>query len=287
MRLRPLRRAVRGVAEGRKSAVHAARTATRRLRELIPLLAIEKPVARKLMRRLRKAGRQLGRTRDMQTQRVLVDGLIRADRQPGGPLLRHLRDTLSAEAERQADRLNRAKLGTRLGRCIEAIERLAGDLGQDAHHESRALRWAADARVTRRAGDVRAAVHQAGALYEPEQLHRVRIAVKKLRYAAELVADASGRPASADLRFLKRVQDLLGRQHDAQVLLDLVRATERTFGGSSIATWREGARVIGVLDGRCRRLHARFIRDRAALLAVCDRLGASVHQRVALRRQVR
>src|SRR3712207_6954937 len=48
--------------------------------------------------------------------------------------------------------------------------------------------------------------------------HEVRIAVKKLRYALELVRELSGSRATAHLRTLKKVQDLLGRMHDFEIL---------------------------------------------------------------------
>ena len=51
----------------------------------------------------------------------------------------------------------------------------------------------------------------------------MRIAVKKLRYALELAADADHVKASPDLRQLRRVQDVLGRLHDLQVLVDRAR----------------------------------------------------------------
>src|SRR2546422_281093 len=63
----------------------------------------------------------------------------------------------------------------------------------------------------------------AGAMYLPDRLHAVRIAVKKLRYAFEVSAEITGRHAPLDLDHLRRTQALLGRLHDLQVLIDRVR----------------------------------------------------------------
>jgi CHAD domain-containing protein len=55
----------------------------------------------------------------------------------------------------------------------------------------------------------------------PEQLHDARLAVKKLRYAAELVAEVTDRRIDSDIARLKAAQDLLGRLHDLETLLVL------------------------------------------------------------------
>ena len=47
-------------------------------------------------------------------------------------------------------------------------------------------------RVARRAASLKAAIDEAGAVYLPERLHAVRIAVKKLRYAVELEHEIAG-----------------------------------------------------------------------------------------------
>ena len=62
--------------------------------------------------------------------------------------------------------------------------------------------WALDARIARRAARVRSTIDVAGVIYVPANMHEVRIALKKLRYAAELSRDA-GRPIAADLAALK------------------------------------------------------------------------------------
>jgi len=55
------------------------------------------------------------------------------------------------------------------------------------------------------------------ALYAAEPLHDVRVAIKKLRYALEIVDETSGRSASANTRTLKTQQDVLGLAVEVQL----------------------------------------------------------------------
>jgi hypothetical protein len=49
------------------------------------------------------------------------------------------------------------------------------------------------------------------------ELHRIRIRAKRSRYAAEAFAPVAGRTARTFAERMKRLQDLLGEQHDAVV----------------------------------------------------------------------
>jgi CHAD domain-containing protein len=89
-------------------------------------------------------------------------------------------------------------------------------------------------------------VHRQGPTPDDQGLHRVRIGVKRVRYAAELAVPAAGKKASKAARRLARVQDLLGEHNDACVagvrLRDLGSRTESDgawaaglFGGLQLA----------------------------------------------------
>jgi CHAD domain-containing protein len=110
-------------------------------------------------------------------------------------------------------------------------------------------------------------------VYLPERLHAVRIAVKKLRYGTELAVESGAARLPSELAALKRMQQLLGRMHDLQVLIDRVRAVQAEPARPSPSS-RELDAVVLALDRSCRRLHARYIRERDGLIAICDRLGA-------------
>jgi CHAD domain-containing protein len=73
-------------------------------------------------------------------------------------------------------------------------------------------------------------------------LHRVRIDVKRVRYATELAAPLAGQRARRSARALARVQDVLGDHHDAWTALGRLR--ELGLGATP-----EAALAAGVLGG--------------------------------------
>ena len=158
------------------------------------------------------------------------------------------------------------RIARKLDRLVDELakqEDTAG-LAQDADGTAKSgWRWAIDARVARRASRLRAAIDEAGAVYLPERLHDVRIAVKKLRYAVELGADASGarrerRSARADARAGA------ARPHARSADADRARP-----GGAGVADAAQSRclarprRLVASLDDDCRRLHARYMRARS------------------------
>jgi CHAD domain-containing protein len=264
-----------GVESGKAGAVHHARTASRRLRELLPVLEIDPHMARRLGRRLKKTARRLGRVREVDVLAGLIDELRGSPKVPARALKRltdelgHARGSAkhAASPEDAADDLRR--LGRKLAGLLDDLNEL--DRGRS---RSRGWQWAIDARVAHRAAALKAAVRDAGGLYVPERLHQVRLAVKKLRYGIELSSEAAGVKNGADLRLLKREQDLLGRLRDLQVLVERVRRVQAHLTPPDLSAWHDLDAVVSALDAQCRRLHARYVRDRAALIALSDRLGA-------------
>src|SRR5262249_45808687 len=63
--------------DGDAEALHRTRIASRRLRELFPVLRIDAPATRKLDRRLRRVTKQLGTVRDVDVLMSLIDSLHR------------------------------------------------------------------------------------------------------------------------------------------------------------------------------------------------------------------
>jgi CHAD domain-containing protein len=173
------------------------------------------------------------------------------------------------------------RLADRLGRAVDALEADRGTRAERA--DAHAWRWAVDARITHRAARLLNAMADAGAVYLPERLHTVRIALKKFRYAAELAAAIHGASATPNLRALKRAQDLLGRMHDLQVLIERARQVQASLTPLTLTAWRDLDALVGWLENECRRLHARYVRDSAPLARVAERLGA---KRVPRRQRV-
>jgi CHAD domain-containing protein len=69
----------------------------------------------------------------------------------------------------------------------------------------------------RRFKRLRKAVQELPATPSDEQLHAVRVRVKRARYAGELARDIVGRPAKRFVREAGKVQDILGEHQDAAV----------------------------------------------------------------------
>ena len=92
--------------------------------------------------------------------------------------------------------------------------------------DSAEWREALTSRVAHRVKRLTVAIQGAGQMYAAEQLHAVRIATKKLRYALELIADARLAPVRPLVNTLKRAQDTLGKLHDLQVIEQHVAAVQ-------------------------------------------------------------
>jgi CHAD domain-containing protein len=271
-------RLLRALEAGDHRAIHRARVASRRLRAVLPLLDLEGPAARKIRRRLRSVTKRLGTVRELDVLAILMDELHESGTH-NARALRHVANSI-AEDRTRAHRRMISELPT------AALRRIATKLDKMADSDrlaSRPLRLALDVHVARCASALAEAVEDAGAMYLPDRVHTVRIALKKLRYAMELSTEAAGQKSTADLRLLKRVQDLLGRLHDLQVLIDRIRQVEASPGRVDLAIWRELDTVTTDLEGACRRLHARFVGVRSGLIGICERAGAKPRRSAARR----
>jgi CHAD domain-containing protein len=286
-RLARLRRGLHGVEDGSVSAIHRTRIASRRLREVLPVLRLDSGVATKLNRRLRKVTRRLGDARELDVLILLIDELAESRRHSPRALKLIKEDVLIARARTGAELTAKdtatalRRLARKLGKTLEQLEG-----GEQTAAEARAVRSAIDARVAQRADALKSAIAHAGGVYLPERLHAVRISLKKLRYGLELRAEASREPDSSDLIGLKRGQALLGRMHDLQVLINRVRWVQGALTPPDVIVWRELDALVTSLEKSCRRLHARYMRERPGLLALCDRYKtrAAARRSVATRR---
>jgi CHAD domain-containing protein len=280
-RLDAFSRDLTGLEQGHVEALHRVRVASRRLRELLPLLTLDAETCRKLSRRLRRVTRQLGSVRELDVLMRLVAELHKDSRYPStalkyvGTAVSHARD----DARRRLAGKLRAK---KLERLASRLERTARTIESDDEAvrspagaiPKRAWLWALDSLVARRASRLRAAIDVAGALYLPERLHDARIALKKLRYAAEVSIEVGRRRTAADVAALKSVQDLLGRLHDLEALLAWGREVQATLSPPDLLAWRDLGALNHAIEADCRQLHARYVRARATLTAIADRMRA-------------
>ena len=281
--------------QGDIDALHHTRIASRRLREWLPVLGLDGDTTRKLSRRLRRVTKQLGAVRELDVLVLLAHELSRSSRYSSTALSlvdAAVEDARTAARKRLAEKLPFAKLQ----RLAERLERAArrGEADRERHESRRAHRsrrawiWALDARAARRAARLRSAIEAAGAIYVPERLHRVRIALKKLRYAIELGSDAEQQPANRDIAVLRTALSLLGRLHDLEMLTERARREQALLSPPDLRAWRDLGRLVLTLERDCRTLHARYMSHRARMLVIADRWsraadGAPAGRRHAVR----
>ncbi len=279
-RLRALRRTLPGARQGDVGSIHQARVATRRLREVLPLV-VDTKRARKLGRRVRELTRALGPVRELDVVLHTLDALAAGGDVPAAAVacLRTVvvdeRRRLHAAMIRRIEHFDREKLRRKAvagARKHEAA--LAKDGGSRRRRADPASLALADRRAARRAASLRAAIESAAAIYLPDRLHEVRIAVKKLRYAMEVARDLRASRAAVRIRTLKRAQELLGRIHDLEVLIARIRGLQGSPRASDLRLSAELDRLVRHLENECRRLHGHYIASRGQLLAVCDHVAA-------------
>jgi hypothetical protein len=126
-------------------------------------------------------------------------------------------------------------------------------------------------RAIARGRDLGAAIDHAGILYNPDALHAIRIAAKKLRYALELAIELRVARAARAVQTLRRMQDLLGEMHDYQVLSRF--AAEAATQGTAVL-FRGEQQLVVLLLRRCLRIHAQYLRLRPGLVAVAGEVPA-------------
>jgi len=278
-RLDQFTRALPGLEKGDVRALHQARVASRRLRALLPVLQLEPDTARKISRRLRKVTTRLGAVRELDALLLVIDEL-QVSRRDRGAALARVGVRVSKARDQARKRLTTRLRVAEMWRLASKLGKLAGELGAAEQASSkttaRSWRWAVDARVASRASSLSVAIHDAGGVYLPERLHVVRVSLKKLRYAFELSVELGGKTDGA-LRALKRGQDLLGRMHDLQVLIERGRQIQASLAPPNLTVWRELDALLLSLDDDCRRLHARYMRVRDTLTALTDTLSAQSH----------
>jgi len=269
-----------GVEQGNVEALHRTRVASRRLRELLPLLPLDRATTKKLNRRLRRVTKQLGIVRELDVLVELIDQLHCSGR--FSPIaLTKMSDALGRARDAARKRLVAKLRARKLQRLANTLQRVTKSCESAQPQQSdagpgrtnRRWSWALDARLAHRASRVRTAIERAGALYAPEPLHDVRIALKKLRYIAEPSLEA-GRPRlAADVAALKAAQDLLGRLHDCEVLIAWGRDAQASLSTPDFITWRELRLFVHTIENDCREMHARYMRDRARLIAIANHVG--------------
>jgi len=277
-RVAALRRMLPGARSGDVRAVHQARVATRRLREALPLVAAGKP-GRRLERVARNLTGVLGTVRELDVVLQMLDELARTNSVPGGAVttLREAvadeRRILQRDAAREIDDTDMERLQRK---ALHALERRSAERQDPADRQAQVA--AARQRAARRAARLETAIDAAGAMYLPERLHQVRIAVKKLRYALEIARDLSRSRAEARIRTLKRMQDLLGRMHDLEVLIARTRGLQAA-AVRDLQLSSDLDHLVRHLETEARQQHGRYLGQRRTLIDLCARVVAAAEPR--------
>jgi CHAD domain-containing protein len=200
--------------------IHDLRVYSRRLQQTFRVM-LPKPVppkGRKLIRTLRKVRQAYGNSRNLD---VNIDLIQQKHQAAGAAIVRQswemLQDSLQAERRieivQARQKVARYDIVAFIGRAQTLME--SADIGSDV--------------VEKLQQTVRAALkdwHDALELARDdrsvENLHALRIAAKRLRYRAELLAELGSGPMKPAIKTIKEFQTLLGDWHDRCVLLEHV-----------------------------------------------------------------
>ena len=215
-------------------ALHQARTRVRRLRSMLSVYSqVFGGSERRAMRaRLSQLGVRLGTARDDEVRvAALRERLESADDATAPALRRLVIDAESRAARSRADVL--ATLDSAAHRALLADLRTfvgRASVGPGADGPITALARHALRRGARAVGRDAKSAASSGSL---EDLHELRKAARRVRYAAEAVqADVPG--ASELAVAAEAVQDALGDHRDAMLLADELRSwSRRAHGGSA------------------------------------------------------
>ncbi len=269
-RLLALTRMLPSARNGDVNAIHQARVATRRVRAALPIVT-RGSKGRKLTKVVSRLTRALGGVREHDVALLTLDELA-SDASVSREGIDLLRTILREERERlfvdmalEIERVNLEKLQ----RKALAAAHHKVDAQGPALSDAKRLR-AVIKRSIRRALALQAAIDNAGGIYLPDRLHQVRIAVKKLRYVLEVARDLSRSRASARIRTLKTVQDLLGHMHDLEMLIMRIRALQGSDRAPTLRVSAELDRLVRRLETECRQLHVRYMGFKKKLLELCD-----------------
>ncbi len=239
-----------------REGVHQARVGLRRLRSDMRTFGelLDRDRLEPLREELGRVSHELGAVRDLD---VLL-AKLRADRQRLDPRNRPGADELLAELDSERTEayggLREAMRGPRYATLLQRVAAFAvgppfgsPDAQLDAADVVPALVRGPLRRLRREVDGLQGAPDDA-------ELHRVRILVKRLRYATDVAAPLTGKPARRAVRALRELQDVLGDHNDACVAV--VRLQELSDGATPARVWSAGLlaglQLARAADGRAR-----------------------------------
>lgn len=250
--------AVDGFLPERDEVVHNLRTAAKRARALVRLFggALGVRTRRQENFRLRDAARGLAGARDAAVARAL---LLRLRRKHQGRTRAAIASALRGLAQPPSAAPDPGGANAAIAHAHATLHAAVGKL--------RGLRLSpADARKVVETGlrtSYRRSRHQMKLVRDggdSAAWHEWRKLTKRHFYQLQLPGLAESKAARRMVRRLDELQERLGAEHDAQLVMALLRSAPARFGGT-----RHAMRVIALLEQRGEKLRAR-----------CLRLGAKV-----------
>jgi CHAD domain-containing protein len=227
-----LAKEVPGVREAKDiEHVHRMRVASRRLRVRLNLMSDCFPPknSQEWTRQVRRLTRALGQARDTDVQIALVAGLVKdLKRDPRGPGLSRLllrlsqrRGQLQKRVDKALDRLYDSGAPAEMEKELRRL-RIGMRLHPGAEDPSiEALTRARDAVLPRLAEMMGFEIYVKDPARVAE-LHQMRIAAKRFRYAMEVFAAWYPGALKNELKAVRAIQEMLGDIHDSDVWLEFL-----------------------------------------------------------------
>ena len=254
-------------AEDPVEALHDLRVASRRLRAFVQVFEplLDPAIATHVSKPLRRVTRAAGELRDLDVQMALMEARLPAQGTDATrAALEHLlegvhgrRDDVKAHAQRRLRKVKRKDVSVGVAAVLgEVVARLPA-----TPEETATLAWSLlEPHVARVEADEKPLSVDA----PPEAFHRLRISIKKLRYALELVAPLLGTDRDI-IKHAESLQELLGTHHDLFVIAGLEEEERRRLEAHGRKTLPFGLGVLrGELEAEERELVQRFEAMRAA-----------------------
>jgi CHAD domain-containing protein len=202
--------------------VHRMRVATRRLRAVLDVFSIVLPagLARTSQKKISKIGKALGRARELDVQIRFLKTLTRD--QGRDRLLIQLKNERAREQKKITRRLTDLNIKEKLPELILWLQR---PVSEDGIRRIMSFRSHAKNTVRERTDKLLALSSYAGMPRRVKELHRLRIAAKKLRYTLELLKPWCGTRINDHIRASRAIQDILGDVHELDVLIKAIHKT--------------------------------------------------------------
>jgi CHAD domain-containing protein len=218
-----------------REAVHNMRVASRRLQQVLDLIYPAPPPKgiRRLRRKIRRSRGALSEVRNCDVQIERVEKVLGSKRathhQAWEAVKEYLTDRRTKAFDKALAKLSKVNLavfyvrlkahltsnGTRPQTDSETRtnpEALSSEEFYQRIHEGLETVW----------GDFEARIEASGQDSPPEVIHGVRLAAKRLRYAAEVIREFNLPGTDAAVTWLRNLQQQLGDWHDLEVLEEMM-----------------------------------------------------------------